>query len=535
MSAACFRPARLARAGCLFAALALVGCRIGDADPPFFESEQAQHALDVLKERIGHPIRALDVEISRDSFSIEAQDPTQPTHIDRWTYSHERVSLTGGLARGWFVNWEDTSGPTPVELNLINPRLEENLFDLAEVDFAATTRLSQAAIKRAALEDPGEIASMRIARQLILIPTARSGDVAWTVEARSPRERASMTADAKGNIRRVNLDGTLRAKTVNMYDGGKPLADAVAEVARLWGTEPSIKIFRFAASYVWFLARDLDDATKERWYNADLNGVSQPLGELWIPDPKAPGMPHYERFGINEVDWSRLAKLEAAARERLKMPKGSIYAIELAKLGRDFGASFVQWEITLEERSEKGSVVFDTGGTVKQVRLPPGRQPPANYLDPAAIAQGTAALRKTFGEHARIMQLEFSESGLDITAEDPRKPGTLGGFSYGEGEIKRSLAAPSMALWHNFQDDWFFEAHELDDALLARVAELEARTLERLKLAGAKIDRVTFSKNKVSDPLSHQLEITVRIEGEDNKGGWIAYGREGEVLHVMTP
>ena len=133
------------------------------------------------------------------------------------------------------------------------------------------------------------------------------------------------------------------------------------------------------------------------------------------------------------------------------------------------------------------------------------------------------------------MQLDFSESGLDITAEDPQKPGTLGGFSYEEGEIKRSLAAPSMALWHNFQDDWFFEASELDDALLARLPELKARTLERLKLAGGKVDRVTFSKNKVIDPRSSELQITVRIEGDDNKGGWIAYSRAGEVLHVMTP
>ena len=536
MSTISSRPARIARAGCLVAALVLVsGCRIGAADRPFFESEQAQHALDVLKEKIGHPVRALDVEITRDSFSIEAQDPAQPTHIDKWTYARDRLSMRDFYLGDWYINWESTSGPTPVELNLINPKLEENLFDLAEVDFTAMTRLSQAAIKRAALEDPDGIANMRIARQLILIPRARSGDVAWTVEVRSPRERASIIADAKGNIRRVNLDGTLRAKTVNMYEGGKPLADAVAEIARLWGTEPSIKIFRFATSYVWFLARDLDDAKKERWYNADLNGVSEPLAEFWIPDPKIPGTPRYQRFGINEVDWSQLAKLEAAARERLEMPKGSIYAIELTRLGRDFGPSFVQWEITLEERGEKGSVVFDAAGTVKQVRLPSGRKPPANYLDPAVIAQGTAALRKTLGEHARIMQLEFSKSGLDITAEDPQKPGTLGGFSYEEGEIKRSLAAPSMALWHNFQDDWFFEAGELDDALLARLPELKARTLERLKLAGGKVDRVTFSKNKVIDPRSSRLQITVRIEGDDNKGGWIAYGREGEVLRVMTP
>ncbi|HKO07603.1 MAG TPA: hypothetical protein VJ487_07800 [Alphaproteobacteria bacterium] len=531
-----FRPARLVRAGCLVAALALVGgCRIGAADPPFFETDQAQHALDVLKGKIDHPIRALDVEISRDSFSIEVQDPVLPTHIDKWTYSRDRLAMRDFHLGDWYINWENTSGPTPVELNLINPRLEENLFDLGDVDFAAMTRLSQAAIKRAALEDPGAIDKMQIARQLILIPTARSGDVAWTVEVRSPRERASMIADAKGNIRRVNLDGTLRAQTVNMYEGGKPLADAVAEIARLWGTEPSIEIFRFATTYVWFLARDLDDATKERWYNASLNGVYEPLGDISVPNPKTPGLPRYEKFGINEVDWSQLVKLEAAARERLEMPRGSLYAIEVTKLGRDFGPSFVQWEITIGERGEKGAVVFDTSGAVKQVRLPPSRKPPANYLDPAAIVQGAAALRKTLGEHAHVMELDFNDRSLDITAEDPRKPGTLGGFSYEEGDIRRSLAAPSMALWHNFQDDWFFEAREIDDALLARVAELKERTLERLKLAGGKVDRITFSKNKVFDPLSRQLQIIIRIEGDDGKGGWIAYSREGEVLHVMTP
>lgn len=92
-----------------------------------------------------------------------------------------------------------------------------------------------------------------------------------------------------------------------------------------------------------------------------------------------------------------------------------------------------------------------------------------------------------------------------------------------------------MALWRNFRDDCFFERDELDPALLARVAELEAKTLERLKLAGAEVERVSFAKNKVIDPRSNELEIILRSRGEGRKGGRIACSRAGETLRVMTP
>ena len=526
----------IARWAALAAALALLcGCRLGPPDPPLFESGQWEHALEVLKEKIGHPIRALAVEITRDSFSIEAQDPAKPSHIDKWSFEHERAGMGRSLLGDLYINWESTSGPTPVELDLINPRLEENLFDLAEVDFAATPRLARAALERAALEDPGEVVKMRIARRLTLIPAPASGAVEWTIDVRSARESASMTADAKGTIGRMNLDGTLRAKTLDMHEGGKPLAGVVAEIERLWGKEPGLKIFRFATSQVSFLARDLDDPKKDRWYNANLNGVSEPLLQMPIPNSTAPGLPRYERFAVADVDWSQLTKLEAAARERLAMPKAAIYDVELVKLGRDFGSPFVQWQITLEERGEKGSIVFDTSGAVKEVRLPPGRAAAVSYLDPRTIAESVAVVRKTMGEHARLMELDFRNQGLEITAEDPQKPNALGEFTYERGDVRRSIAEPSMALWRNYNEDWFFEAQDVDAALLARLPALEEEAVARLKLPGGKVARITFSKNKVFDPASRELQIIVRVEDEGGKGGSIAYGREGEIRHLTAP
>ncbi len=521
-----------ARALYLAAALALLGaCRFDAPYPPLYAGDEARQALDTLKAKIGHPVRALDIEISNDELAVELQDPAQPTHVDKWTLVHVNHQLAAGLS----FSWEEVSGPAPVELDLINPRLEENLFDLDEVNIAATAKLGVAAVKRVALEDPAAVVGMRIERQLTLIPAPHSGEVTWTVEVRSARERAEAIADAKGNVRRLDLDGTNRAKRLDMLAGGKPLEEAIADIRELWGEKPSIETLRFATGYLWFLARDLEDAKKERWYNANLNGITASPREPLEAGRKAAGMPANELFAVGEVDWSLLVKLEAAARQRLEMPGGALYAVEVSKPAREFGTSTMQWEITVEDRGEKGTVDFDGKGEVKRVRLPESKRPPLNLLEGPAMAEALAAVRGSLGAHAKLMELDFRDSMLLVTAQDPKKPAALGLFSYDAGELKRSAGGAATALWHGYGDDWFFEADELDDAVLGRLPELTAETLARLKIAGGKVDRITFSRNKVFDPASTALQIVIRVEGDDRKGGWVAYGLAGNVLHVMTP
>ena len=55
--------------------------------------------------------------------------------------------MLGAFGADW------VSGPEPVELNLINAKLEENLFNLDDVDLSRVAETAREAVERAAIED----------------------------------------------------------------------------------------------------------------------------------------------------------------------------------------------------------------------------------------------------------------------------------------------------------------------------------------------------------------------------------------------
>jgi hypothetical protein len=61
-------------------------------------------------------------------------------------------------------------GPTPVQLNLLERNLKDTLFDLDEINLAATEKLTQTALERAAIEG-GKVTKMTIERGLSLPKT----------------------------------------------------------------------------------------------------------------------------------------------------------------------------------------------------------------------------------------------------------------------------------------------------------------------------------------------------------------------------
>lgn len=140
----------------------LAGCRIGDPISFFAEDKAIEQAFAMLKERMGtSKVRALSVTITPGEVALRAQDPKDKRHVDEWRVS--RMSMAG-------ISWERQSGPSPVKLELINPNLEDNLFDLDSVDIAAAGRLARAATERARLDDPARVSRMEIVRQVYIIP-----------------------------------------------------------------------------------------------------------------------------------------------------------------------------------------------------------------------------------------------------------------------------------------------------------------------------------------------------------------------------
>jgi hypothetical protein len=514
---------RSARFASVFIVAALLSaCHLGDRIT-MFDDDSAILAVAAIQEKVGHPIRALNVTIDEDTMTIRAQDPASPSHVDEYNFVHY----------DWqFVHWESLSGPKPVQLDLINPNLEQNLFDLSEIDFASTTKLAAAAIKRAALEDPAHIASMHIERQLHLLPSPSSGDVTWTIDVKSGCEQAAIFATPKAVISGVNLDGTLRAQTLDMMAGGQPLADAARDIRAELGSGPVIRRFMFANKYVWFTAPSAQDRTKFDNYSWNLNGVSHTQNES--PVVVVPGLPPDELFSVDEVNWSLLPQLKETARRRLEMPQGAVTDIKLSKPATGVGSVFVIWEIEITDQGrEKGTVVLNTRGDVQQVVLPKNRRPPVNMFDARTMQHSLDRIMDEFGASGRIEELLFDAGRVLVTARDPRTA-NLATFIYDNDTLVRAPGGP-LAMLHGFQPDWLFTSPELTAVVPQTVAQFQEKALSHLKVPGGKVDRITVSLSKLLHPANTGLLIQIDVEGEQGKHGWVLYDLTGRTIGVMTP
>jgi hypothetical protein len=344
----------------LFAGL-LGSCRMGA--PESMLSEQSfMEAVMTLQKMIGQRTRAFRVDIDDADFTLQMQDPAVPTHIDAWTRYHYTFNN--------LFSTEETSGPNPVQPTLINPKLEENLFYLADVDFSVWPKLAQAAVERAGMHDPARVTKANIQRRIYLIPSPSNGEVRWTLDVRSGRESALIYANAKGAITGGNFDGTLRAQNLDMYKGGKPLADAIAEIRATLGAGPTIRRFNFSDRHLWFTGTSPTYPGKVGEWKWNLNGMLY-NGDEAVQRPN-PGMP-VALFSVDEVDWSILPKVMAAAKQALQMPRGQVDGIHITKPGNP--ATAIEWEVWVTDRSDRGWVTANNTGEVLRVHPPEGRRP----------------------------------------------------------------------------------------------------------------------------------------------------------------
>ncbi len=353
----------------------LAGCRFGEAVSYFDEDNAIEQAIGTFRERMGAPVRVLNISIAPDQITIRAQDAANRSRVNEWRLVRMHVAA---------LNWERVSGPSPHELTLINPDLEANLFELGEIDLAAASTLARAAVEHAALADKARVTRMEIARQLFVVPRPSSGEIRWTVDVSSDRESVQIFADARGTIVGMNVDGTLRAKNLDMLREFKPVADAVRAFRFILGPDPVLTRVIIGSRSVGFETILPDSsspiplagsASARRVYTWNLNGLQRALDTVHAG---AASIAPSATFGIDHVDWTALPNLAAAAMEQLAMPHGRVTAIELSKElskpASGTAAPVLLWRIEVTDRNDdKGFILADTAGVVKQV-MPPQRR-----------------------------------------------------------------------------------------------------------------------------------------------------------------
>jgi hypothetical protein len=516
------------RVGALFLGFSLIAAPArAQSDPSFFDEGKAQAALEQIFDKAGQPKRALSLEISAYGLIVAVQDPAAPKHVDAWT----DVLSTG---RWRWVYPEKVSGPEPVDLNLPNPDLEANLFDLKPADAAPVPALIAAAIKRAALEDPATEAKLTLKRQLRLIPEPSSGPPGWTIELSSGREHATIYADMSGRITHGNFDGTRRAQTLDYLSGGADFDAAVALIVDVIGKDAVIRSISVDPHRIGFEAPNPEHPERFSRYSAGLNGVYRDLISDSFANVKMPGEEKLGRFAIAEVDWRLLTKLQEAARRQLGLPGGRITGITLSKPNTGAGDPQVQWEIAVKSATDTavdGRVVFDAAGKVLHTRYPPGKGPKLDLFDADGYAAAVAALKASLGDHAAVVELRFDRDRLLATVKDPRDPKAQTVFEYHGEALSRSILPPLD--WPTFGPDWFFDLAAIT-AAPARWAQLQQDTLARLGMADAKIDRITISKQKLMMPRNDRVLIEIRAD-EGKREGRVVYDLAGKPVDIVKP
>ena len=511
----------------LMAALLVTGCSRQE-HVNMFEASTAQEALTELSKKFALPAKVLNIDLTPLSFTVRVQDPAQPSHVDEFTLEHSYLLQDR-------YHHISVSGPTPVQLNLINDKLEENLFNLADVNIPGTAATAKAAIERAALQDPARIDKVRIQRHLYLIPVATCGEVEWDMEVKSDREYATATANAKGQIIHMNLDGTNRAKNLNLYADSKELLGIVQVMREKLGTAPGILMLHLNRNFINFDARDLQRPKRLMNFNANLNGVLMAM-DAFNGGPGATPLPDSRFFGVDDVDWSRVPDMVKQSQARLAIPNARLNSMNLRKPTLEGTAQPLRWVLDWRDgEGEDGEVEFDGKGEVTDVKLPKSRRVAVNACEPDGARQLMAGIKPTFGPHAKLIELGFSGSRVSIVARNPKTPAKVRDWMFEDDHFLDFPGMDQTPFYRALTDASFFDLDEIAAALPPKLAELEKAAIDRLKMPGGKVEKVTVTCQPKMQPPTAKVTVQIDVKGGDDKSGWVSYDLNGNVVHVMTP
>ena len=513
---------------------ALAGCRPDTSTKSLFDANVAQEAAKKVAAKLKPPVRVLSIEITPSSLVLQAQDPSKPTHVDSYTYS-----VPSGMLGAFGADW--VSGPEPVELNLINAKLEENLFNLDDVDLSRVAETAREAVERAALEDAGEVKSIRIQRRLYLLPAAHSGGVEWSLAISSGRESAGAIADAKGRIERMDLSQTRRAQTLNLLADGPRVAEGFARIREFFGPGAVLKRARISRGDISVIARKSgqppQSAAAYRW---NLNGLAESLEPLIA----MPGKESHEEdfFAVDEPAWSKLTKLTAEAIEKTGIAQGRVGSVEVERTASAFAKRPVEWHIEVEPPGavaigasrDEGVAFFSAQGEFTRVALPKSRRAPKDFLAVETMRNALPAFRENFGPAARYMELLFDAGSCHLLAPGPKNPAQIQMFDYDQDHFSGMSGLDQTAFYKGFTNDWMFTLDELEKTVLPTLPERQKDALVRLHMPEGKLTRVTFHRHSPFYPGNKKLLIEIRATGKAGEG-YVVFDNAGGVLDVITP
>ncbi len=86
-----------------------------------------------------------------------------------------------------------------------------------------------------------------------------------------------------------------------------------------------------------------------------------------------------------------------------------------------------------------------------------------------------------------------------------------------------------------YEGGWLFDPRTLDLTLPAAIRAAETAALSRLAIKGGEVTAVGVGRHQDTMPRVHDLNIEVRVTGEDRVSGRYFVDLQGHVPRVETP
>ena len=514
----------------ILCAFLLAGCelRLGKPTSLLDDEPAVAKAIGAIESHFVGPMRIYKVALADVDMIVQAPYPTVPGRLGEWrlTREHQEVLF-------WTVSWDRLSGPHPVNPPMggpvpINPKFEDKVFDLKEVNFADWPKVADAAIARAALEGKGGVSTIEIARMNVLLPGSSGTALRWVIEVKSEREQARVFANAKGEITGANLNATNRMKNLDMYQRPELAADAAADLRDNIGREPILMRVSFSSASIRFETTLKDESypiggiRANAVFSWSYNGLQRTMGSadthFGFSNPNVP-------FGIDDVDWTLLPKIVVDARSKLAIPDGRVTTIDVITPTDGAGTPVPLWRIYIEESGERGEYTADMKGVAKTVLLPKSRRKPTAWLDPAVMAQTLAQMAADFGADGQIVKIFIEHDGGRVIAADSRKPGQL---------MEALLREDGLKRWGTpmFEGGTPFPASELVAFTADRLGALLERTRKELDMPDAAIRDITISRNGLGMSDRAKVAVTMMVRTPRGRLGRVVQALDGTLGEV---
>lgn len=493
-----------------------------------FEGTASPEAIKKLSAKMRSPVRVLKIEIKPGTLTMQVQDPDAPGHVNEYTYRN----FTGLAA----LILPAVSGPAAVKLSLINPDLEENLFDLDQVNFGAVPTAAGEAVRRVKLDGGGAVDSITIQRQIQIIPVPGSGDVEWLIRVHSPRESASAYANEKGRITHLNLSGTRRAETLDYTKDSEMLADAIARIRAEFGSKPIYNHFSVSRLSVGFTVRDEKDPNENRNYSCDISAIRYSRLDDVFKVPKNPFAEKLEYFSIDDADWSKVPLIKKAALEKIVVPHANVLSLDLSKPSPKLKEQPLRWRVQVVAGSfgESGFALFDPKtGQLTGLELPPSQVKAVDFLDPPKTEEFFANLKEDFGSAGQFLEINILHDSATVKALPPGKRDEIEKYTYNAKERANpeSSAFPNSPFDKGFDQKDLFGVADVQ-GYASRIPDLEKKTIDRLRIPESKIRNVTFYRRSPFYPGNKKLLLEIWCENKGDSGR-IVYEPSGSEFDIV--